>query len=231
MNKIILGDNQTIFRAGIAKVLTREQFLVVAQCNSMPGMIAAVEAHPFSIVVLASSLRPELPDFMNRVKAAGSHAVVIAEDGEVASAYTVHGVGGFVYRDTTDAALVECIQRVVRGLSYAPRQSDATPSEDKDALGARVRDHLTIREMEIVALLMQGCKNKEIARRLGNSEQVVKNHLRSIYRKVGVSDRLAFALFTIDQPIFADAVGAAANRMRSVIRKSTSSELLPMHSA
>jgi len=43
--------------------------------------------------------------------------------------------------------------------------------------------------MKIVALIVQGCKNKEIALRLGTTEQVIKNYLRSVYDKTGVSDR------------------------------------------
>ena len=51
--------------------------------------------------------------------------------------------------------------------------------------------------MQVVALLMQGCKNKEIALRLGTTEQVIKNYLRNIYDKTGVSDRLELALYAI----------------------------------
>jgi DNA-binding NarL/FixJ family response regulator len=231
MNKVILGDDQAIFRAGIAKVLASEQFVVAAQCSSMAQMMSTVEANRFSTVVFASSLRPNMPVFMSRVKAAGSQAVVIAESGEFVSAYTVHGVRGLVYRDTTDAALVTCVQKVMRGLTCVSTAPDAACSEDRETVGARVRDLLTQKEMEIVALLMQGCKNREIAQRLGNSEQVVKNHLRSIYRKAGVSDRLEFAVFAIQQPIFADAVGKTADNMRSVICKIASGGRLQMHPA
>jgi DNA-binding NarL/FixJ family response regulator len=64
-------------------------------------------------------------------------------------------------------------------------------------VGARVRDRLTPKEMKIVALIGQGCKNKEIALRLGTTEQVIKNYLRNVYDKTGVSDRLELALFSI----------------------------------
>ncbi len=53
-----------------------------------------------------------------------------------------------------------------------------------------MRDRLTPKEMRIVALIVQGCKNREIALRLKTTEQVIKNYLRSIYDKTGVSDRL-----------------------------------------
>ena len=77
MNKIILGDNQAIFRAGIAKVLASEEdFRVAAQCSDMARLILAVDTYRSSIVVFASALRPEMADFMNRIKVAGSRSVV-----------------------------------------------------------------------------------------------------------------------------------------------------------
>jgi DNA-binding NarL/FixJ family response regulator len=63
--------------------------------------------------------------------------------------------------------------------------------------------------LRIVALLAQGCKNKEIALRLGTTEQVIKNYLRSVYDKTGVSGRLELALFTKHNRILAAAAAEA----------------------
>ena len=88
---------------------------------------------------------------------------------------------------------------------------------EEDSVGARVRDRLTSKEMKIVALITQGCKNKEIAIRLGTTEQVVKNYLRSIYDKTGVSDRLELALFTMHHKILAEAAAAVGDQMMQVV--------------
>ena len=90
-----------------------------------------------------------------------------------------------------------------------------TVHED-DPVGVRVRDRLTPKEMKIVALIIQGCKNKEIALRLVTTEQVVKNYLRSIYDKTGVSDRLELALFTIHHRMLAEAAIAAGDSLAQV---------------
>jgi DNA-binding NarL/FixJ family response regulator len=156
-----------------------------------------------------------MADFMNRVKTAGSRAVVIAENGESASSYTSQGVRGVVYRNTTGAALVDCVHKVIHGLTCVQRPADAAHNEDEDAVGARVRDRLTPKEMKIVALIVQGCKNKEIAQRLGTTEQVIKNYLRSVYDKTGVSDRLELALFTIHHRILAAAAAEAVNGLQT----------------
>ena len=95
MNKIILADNQAIFRAGIAKVLASEEdFRVAAQCADLERLLLSVDAYRSSIVLFASALRPEYPDLMSHVKAAGSRAVVIAENGEPAQIFTAHDIRG-----------------------------------------------------------------------------------------------------------------------------------------
>ena len=67
--------------------------------------------------------------------------------------------------------------------------------------------------MKIVALIVQGCKNREIGIRLGTTEQVIKNYLCSIYDKTGVSDRLELALFTIHHRTLAEAANKVSNLM------------------
>jgi DNA-binding NarL/FixJ family response regulator len=84
---------------------------------------------------------------------------------------------------------------------------------DDDSVGTRVRDRLTPKELKIVALIVQGCKNKEIAVRLCTTEQVIKNYLRSIYDKTGVSDRLELALFTIHHRMLAEAAQVVGDQI------------------
>lgn len=88
-------------------------------------------------------------------------------------------------------------------------------AEEADAVGARVRDRLTPKEIKIVALIVQGFKNKEIASTLGTTEQVIKNYLRSIYDKTGVSDRLELALFTIHHRVLAQAAAEVGSRLEA----------------
>jgi DNA-binding NarL/FixJ family response regulator len=69
--------------------------------------------------------------------------------------------------------------------------------------------------MRIVALIVQGCKNREIAGRLKTTEQVIKNYLRSIYDKTGVSDRLELALFTIHHRVLAAAAAEVGCKLEA----------------
>jgi len=67
--------------------------------------------------------------------------------------------------------------------------------------GNRPKVQLTPKESVIVACVTQGMKNKEIAHRVGTTEQVVKNYLRKVYDKLGVADRLELALFCLHNKI------------------------------
>ena len=67
--------------------------------------------------------------------------------------------------------------------------------------GARPKVQLTPKETLIVSCVTQGMKNKEIALRVGTTEQVVKNYLRKVYDKLGVADRLELALYCLNHHV------------------------------
>jgi DNA-binding NarL/FixJ family response regulator len=211
MNRIILADNQAIFRAGAARILALEEDMrIVAQCEDMPKLWTAIEVLRGAIVLVASSLRPDLASLSERARALNSRLILVAENSEQISDQTSQYLEGVVSRNIAGPDLVDCVRRVARGQRYMQR-TNVTAIHASDSVGARVRDRLTPKEMQIVALIVQGCKNKEIALQLGTKEQVIKNYLRAIYDKTGVSDRLELALFTIHHRVLAEAAAKAGN--------------------
>jgi len=216
MNKIILADSQAIFRAGTAKVLAMDDDLrIIAQCTDLDRMQHAITTFPGSIVLFAASLHPDFADLRGMLEAMGSRGIVIAENNDNASGYLQQGFRGVVFRNVTGPALVECVHAVAVGESWLPPQLMVAESIEEDMVGTRVRDRLTPKEMRIVALIVQGCKNREIATRLKTTEQVIKNYLRSIYDKTGVSDRLELALFTIHHRVLAAAAAEVGNKLEA----------------
>jgi len=216
MNKIILADSQAIFRAGTAKVLAMdEDFRIIAQCTDLERMYHAIATFPGSIVLFASSLKPELDRLRVLLESVGSRGIVIAENNEGSSGYMQKGFRGLVFRNVTGPALLECVRRVAAGETWIPPQLMQPDSPEEDMVGTRVRDRLTPKEMRIVALIVQGCKNREIATRLKTTEQVIKNYLRSIYDKTGVSDRLELALFTIHHRVLAQAAAEVGSKLEA----------------
>jgi DNA-binding NarL/FixJ family response regulator len=120
-----------------------------------------------------------------------------------------------IFRNVTAPALVECVRRVAAGETWLPPQLVPHEAPEDDMVGTRVRDRFTPKEMRIVALIVQGCKNREIAVRLKTTEQVIKNYLRSIYDKTGVSDRLELALFTIHHRVLAQAAAEVGSKLEA----------------
>jgi DNA-binding NarL/FixJ family response regulator len=211
MNRIILADNQAIFRAGAARILALEEDMrIVAQCEDSARLFAALETHRGTVVLASSSLQIELSSLAERIHAAGGHLVLVTENSEQVDDDAARFADGVLGRNIAATELLDCIRRVARGQRYMPR-TNITEIHSADAVGTRVRDRLTPREMQIVALIVQGCKNKEIASQLGTKEQVIKNYLRGIYDKTGVSDRLELALFTIHHRVLAEAAAKAGN--------------------
>ena len=216
MNKVILADSQAIFRAGTAKVLAMDEDVrIIAQCTDLDRMHHAITTFPGSIVLFAASLQPDMSQLRTLLDTLGCRGIVIAENNDPASPYLQQGFHGVVYRSVTGPALVECVHAVAAGETWLPPQLIAVELPSEDMVGTRVRDRLTPKEMRIVALIVQGCKNREIATRLKTTEQVIKNYLRSIYDKTGVSDRLELALFTIHHRALAAAAAEVGSKLEA----------------
>ncbi|HSB75403.1 MAG TPA: response regulator transcription factor [Terriglobales bacterium] len=214
MVKLILADNQAIFRAGIAKVLAVEDDMrIVAQAQTLEQLLMAVDKFRVAVVVVASNFHPDLAPIVQAAAKSKTKVIVLADTGETSSRFLGAGANGVVYRNVTGPALVECVRKIAAGETWV--QDLAVPAEltENDMVGLRVRDRLTAKELRIVALIVQGYKNKEIATQLGTTEQVIKNYLRNVYDKIGVSDRLELALFTIHHRILAEAAAATAATM------------------
>ncbi len=203
VKKVILGESQALYRAGVARVLSVEDdFRIVAQCRDLDRLMPAVQTFRSSLVLVASALKPDYTDLVAKVRAADSRLIVLAEDTEPFLTFEVLGASAVLYRSTTVASFVDCLRQVHAGNHFVP---PAAANLEEDLVGTRARAQLTPKEMKIVALIVEGMRNKQIAVRLNTTEQVIKNQLRSVYDKTGVSDRLELAMFTLHHRVLATA--------------------------
>jgi len=102
--------------------------------------------------------------------------------------------------------LVECLRKVAQGEPWLESRSvawvlQAYRTQGLRPAGSRPKVSLTPKESLIVSCVTQGMKNKEIALRVGTTEQVVKNYLRKVYDKLGVADRLELALYCLNHRV------------------------------
>lgn len=209
MLKIILADNQAIFRAGAAKVLAVEDDLrIVAQADTAEKLSSALQNFRADVLVFSEGMASDTKSLVEAAAKNKTKVIAVTENQENASNLVQAGAKGVIYRNVSGAALVECVRKVAKGESWVQDADSEDHTNETDAVGARVRDRLTAKELKIVALIVQGYKNKEIATRLGTTEQVIKNYLRNVYDKIGVSDRLELALFTIHHKILLEAAAA-----------------------
>ena len=210
MLKIILADNQAIFRTGVAKVLAVEDDLrIVAQAETPEKMMMALEKFHASVLIFSADMQPNLQAVVETARKLKTKLVLVADNGADSRHYLSNGVHGVIYRNVSGEALVQCVRKVSKGESWVQDTNESKETAENDLVGARVRDRLTAKELKIVALIVQGYKNKEIATQLGTTEQVIKNYLRNVYDKIGVSDRLELALFTIHHRILAEAAATS----------------------
>lgn len=118
------------------------------------------------------------------------------------------GCSGIVYKDSPAPLIEKSILKVNAGeiwldsnTTAAVMRKFAAPGESHSAVSngklPRERAQLSQREREIIILIAQGYKNKEIAEKMFITEQTVKNHLHNVFDKLGVSDRLELALYAI----------------------------------
>jgi DNA-binding CsgD family transcriptional regulator len=116
------------------------------------------------------------------------------------------GAHGIVSREVEPELLVECLRKVVAGDTWLDSQAvhwvmEAYRNQNSRPSGSRPKVQLTPKETLIVSCVTQGMKNKEIALRVGTTEQVVKNYLRKVYDKLGVADRLELALYCLNHHV------------------------------
>jgi DNA-binding NarL/FixJ family response regulator len=209
--RIILADSQAIYRVGIRKVFALEDDLrVVAQADSIENLRAAIERYPSDIVLLEGALLNGTANVIPDLLKMAPDIKLIVQATSADESHTVElyrrGVRGIISRSISPDLLVRCVRRIAAGETWIDNQSvnwviEAYRAQAAALVNPRSQPRLSPKEMSIITCITQGKRNKEIAFQLGTTEQVIKNYLRKIYDKLGVSDRLELALYCLHNKI------------------------------
>ena len=206
-SRILLADDQAIFRAGIARVLSEQDDLaVLSQCGDAVSLLDLVASTRSCVLILAQSLNADMDRVLAAAYAMTTRVILMTESNAKPPAAVVRRVDGLLTRQTSAAELLSCVRSVSNGERVLSTVGNVT-----DTVGERMREVLSARELQIIGFVVQGCKNRQIAGEIGTTEQVVKNYLRSIYDKTGSSDRLELALFTLHHRTLAEAAARAVD--------------------
>src|SRR5437773_3490817 len=215
--RIVIADDHPIFRDGLRKLLMLEEdFRVVAEARDGKEVLEVLDEHQPDILLLDLKM-PGLDGLTALQKLQNSRTktkVIVLTASEDKNQFVQAmklGTSGIVLKQTATELLIKSIRKVHAGEIWLDSHTTAAvirqfvandvetpvPSPLTAPPRERERSPLSQREREIVALVAQGFKNKEMAEKMFISEQTVKNHLHNIFDKLGVSDRLELALYAI----------------------------------
>ena len=206
---MIVADTQAIFRAGLRKIFAVEDDIrVVGQAETFSQTLTAAKRFSADLLILEAALAPNPVDAVCDLlrQSPDMRLVVVTADHnqELTLELFRRGALGIVSREVEPELLVDCIRKVSKGEPWLDAEAiqwvlEAYRTQDTRPAGVRSKVQLTPKETLIVGCVTQGMKNKEIAVRVGTTEQVVKNYLRKVYDKLGVADRLELALYLPEQ--------------------------------
>jgi DNA-binding NarL/FixJ family response regulator len=218
--RVIVADSQAIFRAGLRKIFALEDDIrVVGQAETVAQTITAIQKFSADILIFEAALTTSPADTVSdllRQNTKYKIVVVLQEpDQEMTLELFRRGAHGIVSREVEPEMLVECLRKVAVGEPWLEARAiawvlDAFRNQGLRPTGSRPKVQLTPKESLIVSCVTQGMKNKEIALRVGTTEQVVKNYLRKVYDKLGVADRLELALYCLNHRVVHNELPAKA---------------------
>ncbi|MFT4111541.1 LuxR C-terminal-related transcriptional regulator [Silvibacterium sp.] len=209
--RILLADSQAIYRVGMRKVFALEDDIrVVGQVERVDDLYVALTRHPADVLLLEGNLIAGTTDAIPEIVRLVPDIKIIVQTVGTDESHTVElyrrGVRGIIPRSIAPELLVKCVRKIASGETWIDNQSvnwviEAYRSQATAITNTKSQPRLSPKELSIIACITQGKRNKEIAFQLGTTEQVVKNYLRKIYDKLGVSDRLELALYCLHHQI------------------------------
>jgi two-component system, NarL family, nitrate/nitrite response regulator NarL len=204
---IVLVDDHTLFRKGLAELLEREGAVKVAGITGNPGDVAGLlRSHNPDVLLLDLNLGgSDGISLMQQLRADGFDLPVliltVSEADEDLARALRSGANGYLLKSMEPDEVVDAIERAGRGETVVAPGMTAKLVRLLDAKSNAVPsllDTLTQREREILTHLGRGESNKAIARELDISYDTVKLHVRHVLAKLNLSSRVEAAVFAVE---------------------------------
>lgn len=202
MLRLLVFTDEPVAAAGMQCVLTKQTgFKVVAASGDPATLIETAEAAKPDLILL--DMTPDmtfgiLVELQKRMPGCRIVVWVRTMSKELAYQAIEHGIRGILRKTLPAATLIKCLHMVAEGGLWFEESL-------RDSFRASQAIRLSRRESQLVTLLAQGLKNKEIASMLLISDGTVKVYLSRLFRKLGVKDRFELALFGLRNMPEADA--------------------------
>ena len=205
--RILVADDHAIFRDGLRKLLeASDDTQIVGEASN--GLECTKMLPKLKPDILLLDLRMPEKDGLAVLEEVNfetlpTRVIVLTaaeDDRDVVRAMRL-GARGVVLKQSASDLLLKSIHKVYDGEIWLDNRMTAEVidafKKSSESGQRREKPLLSDREKEIVQLVAQGFRNREIGEKLFISEQTVKNHLHNIFDKLGVSDRLELALYAI----------------------------------
>lgn len=207
--KVLLVENLALIRAGLRMLIENQPGMsVVGEADNPADAIALVAQEQPDIILLEPSAQEQFADIARLAAAANLARIILVTDrcDPVFQQQALQsGAVGIVTKGQPADVLIKAIVRVYAGEAWIDRKTMAAiltkslpPGNGGGAnFEAEKIAMLSDKEREVIALLGEGLKNKEIAERLFIAEITVRHRLTSIFSKLGISDRLELILYAL----------------------------------
>ena len=205
--RILLVDDHQIFLTGLRLLIEKEpDMIVVGTASNRAEALALMQEHP-DIVLLDLDLGNEsgidfLPQLIEPEEPPRVIIVTGVPDPELHLRAVRLGALGVVLKLDSAGFLVKAIRKVHGGEMWLNRPMISTVMTELIHARAKKMDsealkiaELTVREREVIALVAEGMRNRQIGERLFISEKTVRHYLTSVFDKLGVADRLALMIY------------------------------------
>ena len=200
-------DDQLVVREGLRMLIEQHPGTkVVAMASTRPHALEILAHETIDLIILDMELGGYstlafLPQLREAAKTARILVLTSSRDSEIHQKAAQLGAMGVVLKEDAADLLLKAIDKVHGGEAWLDRLTLGNllwrMSHHKDSLDPRVKriSSLSERERQVIVLIAEGLKNRQIAERLFISPTTVTHHLSSIYSKLGVADRLELVIY------------------------------------